>query len=194
MNYMITGGNRGLGLALCQRYDATSYSRSTGHDITINRAEIAQASLDYDVLVNNAFDWSFEDTSADFAQVKLLHDVAALWKLHRKSGHIINIGSFGSESIEAPAEGWASYNVNKAALKHHSQQWTQAFRQGQVLFRTHLITVDRLDTDLNRTRVSWTGNGVAANDVGSMIDLCLGTHPNTCIGEVVAWVNLGFKV
>ena len=194
MKYMVTGGNRGLGLALCQHYGADSFSRSTtGHDIIKNRTELAQLSLDYDVFVNNAFDGPFQETWADFGQVKLLFEVANLWQQQGKSGWIINIGSSGSEDVVAPEPSWETYRVNKVALKHHSLQWTRAFKTNQVAFRTSLITVDRLDTELSRSRPTWTGNGVDLNNVISMIDLCIKTNANTCIGEITAWVNLDHK-
>ena len=110
-----------------------------------------------------------------------------------KQGHIINIGSSGSEDIVAPEPSWETYRVNKVALKHHSQQWTRAFKTNQVPFKTSLITVDRLDTPLSRSRPTWTGNGVALNDVVNMIELCLNTAPNTCVDEIKAWVNLDHK-
>ena len=193
MKYMITGGNRGLGLELCQQYGGDSYSRSTGYDIIKDRAKLAEISLDYDVFVNNAFDGPFQETWADFGQVKLLFEVANLWKQHNKAGYIINIGSSGSEDVVAPEPSWETYRVNKVALKHHSLQWTRAFKQNQTLFKTSLITVDRLDTELSRSRATWTGNGVDLSDVRSMIDLCLASKPNTCIGEIGAWVNLDYK-
>jgi hypothetical protein len=191
MKYMITGGNQGLGLALCQHYNADSFSRSTtGHDIIKNRSELAQLSLNYDVFINNAFDGPFQETWADFGQVKLLFDVADLWKKQNKSGWIINIGSSGSEDVVAPEPSWETYRVNKVALKHHSLQWTRAFKTNQVLFRTSLITVDRLDTELSRSRATWTGNGIDLHNVADMVDLCLKANSNTCVGEISAWVNL----
>jgi hypothetical protein len=194
MKYMVTGGNRGLGLALCQKFNADSYSRSTtGHDIIKDRVELAKISLDYDVFVNNAFDGPFQETWADFGQVKLLFEVASLWKTQGKTGWIINIGSSGSEDVVAPEPSWETYRVNKVALKHHSLQWTRAFKQNQVPFQTSLITVDRLDTELSRSRSTWTGNGVDLDDVIQMIDLCINSRPNTCIGEISAWVNLDHK-
>lgn len=187
---MITGGNRGLGLELCKQYEADSFSRATGYDITKDREKLAELSLGYDVFVNNAFDGPFQETWADFGQVKLLFEVASLWQKNNKAGYIINIGSSGSETIVAPEPSWETYRVNKVALKHHSQQWTQAFKANLVSFRTSLITVDRLDTELSRSRTTWTGNGVNLTDVRNMIDLCLNMNPNTCVGEVIAWVNL----
>lgn len=190
---MITGGNRGLGLELCQKFNGDSYSRHNGYDITKDRPALAEKSLNYDVFINNAFDGPFQESWADFGQVKLLYEVAMLWQKNNKSGYIINIGSSGSEDIVAPEPSWETYRVNKAALKHHSQQWTRAFKTNQVLFRTSLITVDRLDTPLSRSRPTWTGNGVALGDVTNMIDLCLSTQANTCIEEIKAWVNLDHK-
>jgi len=194
MKYMVTGGNRGLGLEICKHYGGDSYSRTTtGHNIIANRNELAKISLDYDVFVNIAFDGPFQETWADFGQVKLLFEVADLWQKQNKSGWIINIGSSGSEDVVAPEPSWETYRVNKVALKHHSLQWTRAFKLDQVQFRTSLLTVDRLDTELSRSRSTWTGNGVDLSNVISMIDLCLQTKNNTCIGEISAWVNLDHK-
>jgi len=189
MKYMITGGNRGLGQALCEQFNGDSYSRTDGYDITKDRTKLVQASLNYDVFVNNAFDGPFQESWADFGQVKLLFDVANAWKNSNKVGYIINIGSSGSESIVSPDPAWETYRVSKAALKHHSLQWTQAFKENQTLFRTSLITLDRLDTQLSRGRANWTGNGIDLSDVGNMINTCIGVKNNTCIGEITAWVN-----
>ena len=194
MKYMITGGNRGLGLHLVNHYRGDCYSRTTtGHNIIENREELANISLNYDVFINNAFDGPFQEPWADFGQVKLLFEVANLWQKQHKSGWIINIGSSGSEDVVAPEPSWETYRVNKVALKHHSLQWTRAFKTNQVGFRTSLITVDRLDTELSRGRPTWTGNGVDLKNVANMIDLCLTSQANTCIGEISAWVNLDHK-
>jgi NAD(P)-dependent dehydrogenase (short-subunit alcohol dehydrogenase family) len=189
MKYMITGGNRGLGQALCEQFNGDSYSRNSGYDITKDREQLVEASLQYDVFVNNAFDGPFQESWADFAQVKLLFEVANAWKNANKGGYIINIGSSGSESIVSPDPTWETYRVSKAALKHHSLQWTQAFKENQTLFRTSLITLDRLDTVLSRGRPNWTGNGIDLSDVGNMINTCINVKNNTCIGEITAWVN-----
>jgi len=190
--YLITGAQQGLGRCLLDYYQGVNFSRSTGHDIVADRAAIAEASLDYDVFVNNAYDGVFGQSLTAYGQVQLLTQVAMAWATHNKSGHIISIGGVGSEDTSAPFAGWETYNANKAALKHHSLQWTQAFRTNQVAFRTSLITVDRLDTEAGRARPTWTGNGVAITDVVNMIDLCLNAQSNTCIGEIIAWVNLDF--
>lgn len=190
---MITGGNRGLGLALVEAFSGVSYSRQNGYDITRDRERLAQESLAYDLFINNAFDGPFQEDWADFGQVKLLYEVATLWQQQRKSGWIINIGSVGSEEIVAPEPSWETYRVSKSALKHHSRQWTRAFKQDQVSFRTTLITVDRLDTALSRSRPTWTGNGHQLSDIVQMVRLCLSMASNTCVEELVAWVNLDHK-
>jgi len=193
MKYMITGGNRGLGLFLTARYQGDSFSRSNGFDIIKDRQRLVETSLDYDVFINNAFDGPFQESWADFGQTKLLYEVAAAWRSANKDGYIINIGSSGSEDNVSPDPSWETYRVSKAALKHHSKQWTRAFKDNQVSFRTSLITVDRLDTPLSRSRSTWTGNGVDLENVAEMIDLCLSIKNNTCIGEIIAWVNLNHK-
>jgi len=195
MKMMVTGGNRGLGLAICERYGAQSYSRQSGYDITISdhRAKLAEISLGHDVFVNNAFDGPFQESWADFGQCRLLWDVAMVWKENNRSGIIINIGSVGSETMVAPDPSWETYRVAKVALKSHSQQWTRAFRENQARFRTSILTLDRLDTPLSRSRSDWTGNGQDLNDVLAYIDLIIKAHPNTCIEEIRAWVNLDHK-
>lgn len=192
-NMLVTGGNRGLGLYLCERFTAHSVSRSNGFDITHDRERIVELSTRYDIFVNNAYDGQFAQSWADFGQTKLLYSVAQTWKSLNKCGHIINIGGVGGLEPHAPLEQWEMYGVNKSALRHHSHQWTQAFRSNQVLFRTSLVTIDRLDTEFGRTTASWTGNGHDLEDVARMIDLCLDVQGNTCVAEITAWVNLDHK-
>lgn len=189
---MITGGESGLGAVLTNHYSADSYSRRNGYDIKESAEDLSLISLEYDVFINNAYDGKFGASRHRYGQAQLLAEVAILWRDNKKSGHIINIGGVGSEDTSAPFPGWETYNANKAAVKHQSLQWTQAFRSGQVPFRTSLITVDRLDTPAGRARPTWTGNGVAGEDIVNMIELCLNTQPNTCIGEIVCWVDLDF--
>lgn len=195
MKMMVTGGNRGLGLAICQHYNATGYSRNTGHDITDakHRQTLAEISLQHDVFVNNAFDGPFQESWADFGQCRLLWDVASAWQAQGKTGVIINVGSVGSDTVVSPEPHWETYRVAKAALKSHSQQWTKAFRDNKVKFRTSLLTLDRLDTPLSRSRANWTGNGLDLREVISYIDLIINSQDNTCIEEIRAWVNLDHK-
>lgn len=195
MKFLVTGGNRGLGLAICQRFNGHSLSRSTGHDITKeqDRRAIAEQSLDYDVFVNNAFDGPFQESWADFGQTHLLWQVGSCWKQNNKNGLIINIGSIGSETTVAPEPSFETYRISKVTLKSHSLQWSQAFKENQVLFRTTLLTLDRLDTELSRSRPTWTGNGLTLDDVMDWIDLLTKTASNTCIQEIVTQVNLHHK-
>lgn len=193
MKYMITGGNRGLGEAFVKHFNGDSYSRSNGYDITKDIDQLALASLDYDVFINNAFDGPFQESWANFGQTKLLYAVANLWKEKGKAGYIINIGSVGSESVVSPDPAFETYRVSKAALKAHSRQWTRAFKQNQVLFKTSLLTVDRLDTEIVRGRLSWTGNGQDLADICSYVELITNSAGNTCIEEIVGWVNLEYN-
>lgn len=193
MKCMITGGNRGLGQWLCEHFAGDSYSRSNGFDITKQYQELADISLDYDLFINNAFDGPFQEEWADFGQVKLLQSVASAWQKNNHTGYIINIGSVGGEEIVAPEPSWETYRVSKTALKHHSRQWTRAFKRNMVRFRTSLMTLDRLDTPLSRSRNTWTGNGHDLSNVEQMIRLCLESPPNTCVEEIVAWVNFEYK-
>ncbi len=195
MKFLITGGNRGLGLSLCDHFQGTSISRNTGYDITKkeDQQRIAVMSMDYDVFINNAFDGPFQESWADFGQTHLLWTVADHWQKNNKSGYIINIGSIGSESMVAPDPSWETYRVSKTALKEHSRQWTRAFKENLVAFRTSILTLDRLDTELSRSRPNWTGNGIELQEVAAYIELLLQSRYNTCIEEIVSWVNFDHK-
>ena len=182
---MITGGDRGLGMHLARRYNADTFSRSSGFDIGQDARDLAALSLDYDLVINNAYD--------GFGQTLLLAAVADIWTTAGKAGTIINIGGVGSEDTGPPATGWQSYNAHKRSLKHLSLQWTAAFRANQVRFRTSLLTLDRLDTPLGRTTAEWTGAGVDLEDVYEMIELCRSVRDCSCIGEIKIWVNLDYQ-
>jgi NAD(P)-dependent dehydrogenase (short-subunit alcohol dehydrogenase family) len=192
MKILVTGGNKGLGQEIVNRFNATSISRSDGHDITKHSREIAEKSLDYDVFVNNAFDGPPQEEWANFGQVQVLHEVYTLWKANNKKGHIINIGSVGERTIVAPEPSFETYRVAKAALKHASLQSSRAFKDNLVHFKTTLLTLDRLDTELTRSRASWTGNGVDCASVCDQIAMILSLNSNSCIEEIVTSVNFNF--
>jgi hypothetical protein len=195
MNMLLTGGNRGLGLHLVEKFNAQSKHRGNGYDITKadDIARIAQESLQYDVFVNNAFDGPPQEIWANFAQSQLYFAVYDAWKAAAKSGHIFNIGSSGCKSIVAPEPRFETYRVSKAALEHASKQGTQAFKQNLVPFKTTLITLDRLDTELSRSRPTWTNNGINLTDISNFIQYAVTVNPNTVIEEATFYCNLNFK-
>ena len=192
--FLITGGNRGLGLSLVSHTNGQSVSRNEGYDITKDSdiQRIAQKSLDYDVFINNAFDGPPQEAWANFAQTNLYMAVYDAWKNANKQGWIINIGSSGSKSIVAPEPRFETYRISKAALEHASKQGTQAFKQNKVPFKTTLITLDRLDTELSRSRPNWTGNGIDLNDIYNFIDYGTNINSNTCIEEITFYCNLDY--
>lgn len=192
MKILITGGNKGLGLHLTEKFNADSISRVNGFDITKDEHIIAKKSLDYDVFINNAFDGPPHEPWANFGQVNVYHAVFDAWKNANKSGHIFNIGSVGAKSIVPLEPKFETYRVAKAALEHASKQGTQSFKANQTKFKTTLITLDRLDTPLSRSRPNWTGNAVPLEDVYNFINLCTGMT-NTCIEEVVYYCNFNYS-
>jgi len=193
MKMLVTGGNRGLGQHLVERFGAVSISRADGFDITKNHQEISALSLDYDVFVNNAFDGPPQESWANFGQTQLYMAVYDAWKAADKSGWIFNIGSVGEQSIVAPEPRWETYRISKAALSHASRQGSQAFKQDQVRFRTTLLTLDRLDTELSRSRPTWTGNGQALEDISNFINYTTNINANTTIEQATFYVNFNFK-
>ena len=191
--YYITGNNRGLGLELSKYFNADGSSRASGKDITKDIDNIVEDSIHYDVFINNAFDGPPDSDWANYAQVNLLQAVYKRWKELNKSGWIFNIGSNGEQTIVAPDPDWETYRVAKAALAHARRQCTQAFKQGLVPFKTTLITPDRLDTELSRSRDNWTGNGIDCKDICKFIDYCVSTNSNTVIADITLLVNFTHK-
>jgi len=193
MKMLVTGGNRGLGQFLSTAFGADSISRAEGYDITKHVKEIADKSIMYDVFINNAFDGPPQESWANFGQVNVLEAVYDKWKQVGKSGYIFNIGSAGEKHIVAREPGFETYRVAKAALAHASKQCTASFKSNLVPFKTTLITLDRLDTDLSRSRATWTGNGILLGDVATFIKYATGVTANTCIEEITFYCNLDYK-
>lgn len=193
MKVLVTGGNRGLGLSIVNQLGADSISRTDGSDITKDVVAIAKQSLDYDVFVNNAFDGPPQEEWANFGQVQLLLEVYKQWKEAGKEGWIFNIGSIGERTIVAPEPSFETYRIAKGALAHASRQCTAAFKNDIVKFKTTLITPDRLDTDLSRSRTSWTGNGIDCNDIVNFINYTTKISSNSVVEEIILQVNFSSK-
>lgn len=195
MRMLVTGGNRGLGLHLVQKFKADSVSRDTGVDITTESgiAHIVERSTDYDIVINNAFDGPPHEPWANFAQTNLYMALYQHWQQAQHQGHIFNIGSVGCRNVVAPDPSFETYRVSKAALEHASRQGTQAFKQNIIPFKTTLITLDRLDTELSRSRASWTGNGMALDDVAEFIRYSYSIHSNTCIEDITFYCNFSYQ-
>jgi NADP-dependent 3-hydroxy acid dehydrogenase YdfG len=193
MKVLVTGGNRGLGKHLVEVFNGTSISRADNLDITKDYKSIAAMSLDYDIFINNAFDGPPQESWANFGQVNVLEAVYDKWKQIGKSGYIFNIGSTGEKHVVAREPGFETYRVAKAALAHASKQCTASFKANQVPFKTTLITLDRLDTELSRSRATWTGNGVLLGDVAAFIKYATELTANTCIEEITFYCNLEYK-
>ena len=145
------------------------------------------------MFINNAFDGPPQESWANFAQSQVYFAVYDAWKNAGKTGHIFNIGSSGNKTIVAPEPRFETYRVAKAALSHASKQGTQAFKQNQVPFKTTLITLDRLDTELTRSRESWTGNGIRLNDISNFIKYAITVNSNTVLEEATFYCNLNHK-
>ena len=193
MNMLVTGGNRGLGKHLVDVFGAVSISRADDYDITKTVNSIAEKSIAYDIFVNNAFDGPPHESWANFGQVNVLFKVYEYWKKANKQGLIINIGSVGEKHIKEPEPMFETYRTSKAALAHASKQCTAAFKANVVPFKTTLITLDRLDTELSRSRPTWTGNGVNLEDISNFVKYITSVNSNTCVEEATFYCNFEFK-
>jgi NAD(P)-dependent dehydrogenase (short-subunit alcohol dehydrogenase family) len=193
MKVLVTGGNRGLGLEIVNSLNGNSLSRVDQINIVNDAKLIAETSLDYDVFVNNAFDGPPQEEWANFGQVQVLMEVYAAWKAADKQGWIFNIGSVGERTIVAPNPSFETYRVAKSALAHASRQCTAAFKNDLVKFKTTLITPDRLDTELSRSRPTWTGNGINCTDIVNFIKYTTSIQSNSVIEEIILYVNFSSK-
>lgn len=193
MKVLVTGGNRGLGKHLVETFNGVSISRTDSIDITKDYAAIANMSLEYDVFINNAFDGPPQEEWANFGQVHVLEAVYDAWSKHNKQGYIFNIGSVGEKHVVAREPSFETYRVAKAALAHASKQCTASFKANKVPFKTTLVTLDRLDTELSRSRPTWTGNGINLNQVSNFIKYAGTLDHNTCIEEITFYCNLEYK-
>jgi NAD(P)-dependent dehydrogenase (short-subunit alcohol dehydrogenase family) len=193
MKVLVTGGNRGLGLELVKSLNGTSISRTNNFNIINDVKAIAQTSLDYDLFINNAFDGPPQEEWAGFGQVQVLLEVYAAWKDAGKEGYIFNIGSVGERTIVAPEPRFETYRIAKGALAHASRQCTAAFKNDLVKFKTTLITPDRLDTELSRSRSNWTGNGINCTDIVNFIKYTTSIQSNSVVEEIILYVNFSSK-
>lgn len=115
---MIVSGNKNYGLAskLAQKWpEAVFWSRSTNQkDLTLPsiQSEFAQQSLDYPIYISCS-------SLSGFSQTTLLEKVANLWIAHKKSGHIIAVGSVADTTTKGNAK---TYAVEKKSLKLYCQQ------------------------------------------------------------------------
>jgi NAD(P)-dependent dehydrogenase (short-subunit alcohol dehydrogenase family) len=193
MKVLVTGGNRGLGEELVNAFDAVSLSRTNGYNIATSPKEIAELSLEYDVFINNAFDGPPQEEWANFGQVQVLLEAYKLWKAAGKDGYIFNVGSVGERTITAPEPSFETYRIAKGALAHASRQCTAAFKTDLIKFKTTLITPDRLDTELSRSRTSWTGNGINCTDIVNFIKYATSIQSNSVVEEIILYVNFSSK-
>jgi nucleoside-diphosphate-sugar epimerase len=102
MKIAITGHTRGIGKALSdgfasQGHEVIGFSRSTTPNLSSEEGieAVANASIDCDMIVINAYDFELRKTNLGFAQTTLLLKMWELWK--DKDKIIVTIGSRSSD-------------------------------------------------------------------------------------------------
>lgn len=153
MKTLITGNkNYGLAKAVSEVLPCSFASRSNGFDLcnSTDRQRLAEESLNYDVFINCAALWRFNQTL-------VLQDVWNLWEKNAHQGHIINIGSTADVATKATA--WA-YPIEKKALREQSANLALMSVWSNTNIRVSYISLGSLDTDKvkkkhpDRTRMS----------------------------------------
>lgn len=133
---VLISGNKDHGVAgginhvMATDYHLDFCSRKTGFDLTSDsgRQRFAERSLDYDIFINNAALWRFNQTL-------LAEAVWKTWSENNKKGHIINLGSTADRQIYG---GNWSYPAEKNALRHQSLSQAMSALGGSGIKVTYL--------------------------------------------------------
>ena len=177
---LITCGVEGVGKDIVDFFapNSLSLSRRNGYDIGLSkdRQKIIEKSLEYDIFVNHAHNGHFE------GQVALLYEVYYAWKKSRKSGYIINIGSYSTYNI---GKGFRRYAVLKYALDIASQQCCKEIENGLTSFRMTNIKPGMLDTPKSQKKPHWTGVGIRGGYLAEMIAWLYALPPDLLVPEAV---------
>lgn len=148
----ITGHTRGLGLELSKHFNIINgFSRSNGYDISYPD-KIVQECLDYDVFINNAFDWN-----NGFAQTELLQTFYD----YNYQGLIINIASSIETVVRSEVR---QYDIHKRSLIDCSKQ---LYYLG---FKTCVISPGAIDVGSGK---NFKGNKLNTASIINCIDLIL---------------------
>jgi len=133
---ILISGNKGHGVAsgidqiMSSDYHLEFCSRKNGFDLTSEsgRQRFVELSLGYDVFINNAALWRFNQTL-------LAEAVWKSWTENNKTGHIINLGSTADRQIYG---GNWTYPAEKKALRHQSISQAMSSLGGSGIKVTYL--------------------------------------------------------
>jgi short-subunit dehydrogenase len=210
---VVTGASRGIGrataLRLAQSYDIVAVARSAGQldtlanevdaaggtcrtlamDITDPRAVSSLASIEAEVLINNAgmgvLRPLLELTRDEWIRMvdlnfNALFDVTRAvvpGMVKRRSGHIVVIGSITGRS---PFAGGTCYAATKAAANSFAESLMLELRDAGV--KVSVVNPGSVSTTFSdRDNSSWA---LAANDVAEAIASILDTPPSVLIHKV----------
>jgi len=210
---VVTGASRGIGrataLRLAQSYDIVAVARSAGQldtlaneveaaggtcrtiamDITDPRAVSSLASIEAEVLINNAgmgvLRPLLELTRDEWIRMldlnfNALFDVTRALvpaMVKRRSGHIVVIGSITGRS---PFAGGTCYAATKAAANSFAESLMLELRDAGV--KVSVVNPGSVSTTFSdRDNSSWA---LAANDVAEAIASILDTPPTVLIHKV----------
>ncbi len=179
--FLVIGGSKGIGKAIVDHFEGDSVSRTNGYDIrrSESRQEIAQKSLDYDVVVNHAY-------CGDFSQILMLKDLYQAWCDNRKEGgYLLNTGTIATYRFDhKKKDDWWFYVSTKAGLDifsnymNHGCSWNSDLR-----FRMTNIRPGMLDTEKSRQKPHFK-NGIRGEDYCRLIEYLLSTPEDLMISEI----------
>lgn len=139
MKILVTGNpNYGLAEGIKSHMGGDYISRSNGYDLCSDegRNKAVEKSLEYNVFINNAALWRFNQTI-------LLEKVWDAWKTNNHKGHIINIGS--TADIIVRGTNWI-YPNEKKALKAQSRNLSTLSTWDCPNIRVTYIAFGSIDT------------------------------------------------
>ena len=180
-SFLVIGGSRGIGLDIVRHFKGESLSRSNGYDITSykSRKEMAQKSLDYDVVVNHAY-------CGDFSQILMLKDLCSLWIEKKKRGYILNTGSICSYRFNGGKDEkwWFMSAVKKGQDEYINYLSHAACWKKDINFRITNIRPGMLDTPKGREKPHFK-SGIKGKDYCQLIEYLLKTPEELIISEIV---------
>ncbi len=142
----ITGHTKGIGKAfseyfLSKGYEVVGFSRSNGYDIKKeeDRQRIVEASKNFDIFINNAYDFMTDDTG----QNHLLYSITKEW--YNQDKILVNLSSIGGDFPETKIP----YNINKNKQYQHLKTFSHTTK------KLHTINIKPFWTSTEWVNRTW---------------------------------------
>ena len=183
---LVIGGTRGIGKEIVDYFNGDSVSRANGYNIDerTSRSGIADKSLEYDIVVNNAY-------SGSLGQTEMLLKLFEAWKDANHVGYLFNSGSDASTVWRMKPGRDTMYSALKGTQNTLSHYIARSIQEGKVPFRFTNIIFGMLNTEKSRSKPHYN-NGVDGESVCNIIECLYSMHKDCLIPEFIMearWIN-----